>query len=274
MQRKDVTAVVTGAARGFGLEIAKRLIGRGHFVVLADVDPAGVERAAASLGTRAAGVVADVRDPEAHARVAAAAASHGPLAVWVNNAGVAPTGKAWQHTDGELRRTVDVNLLGVVYGSRAAVGAMEARGGQILNIASLAGLGPVPGLTVYAATKAAIVSFTIGLQGDLDLAGVPIRAHVLCPDASDTRMVRDVAGEPDAALLFSGGGLLEPGDVADEAVAMLDGRRLVRTVPAWRAGIVRAGALTPSAGLKVLRAMRWYGDRRRPAAVADVHGGD
>ena len=259
------SAVVTGAARGIGLEIARRLVDRGHFVVMADLDGAAVDAAAASLGAeRAAGIAADVRDPDAHRRVAAAAVERAPLSVWVNNAGVAPAAKAWEHADAEVARTVEVNLLGMIYGSRAAVDAMGARGGQILNIASLAGLGPVPGLAVYAATKAGVVSFTVGLQGDLDLAGVPVRVHALCPDAADTRMVHDISGSPDSALLFSGGGLLDPGRVADEAVAMLDGRRLVRALPGWRAAIVRGGAAVPTAGLKVLRGLRWYGERRRP----------
>lgn len=259
-------AVVTGAARGFGLEIARRLVQRGHFVVLADIDGDGAESAAASLGERATAAAADVRDPDAHRRLAALAAERGPLDVWVNNAGVALPAKAWEHSDAEVARSVEVNLLGMMYGSRAAVDAMGARGGQVLNIASLAGLGPVPGLAVYAATKAAVVSFTVGLQGDLDLAGRPVRMHVLCPDASDTDMVRDVVDAPDAALLFSGGQLLSPAVVADRAVAMLDSGRLLRTLPPWRAGIVRAGALMPTAGLRVLRVLRWYGDRRRPAA--------
>jgi hypothetical protein len=77
-------------------------------------------------------------------------------------------------------------------------------------------------------------------------------------------MVRDVVAEPDSALLFSGGALLDPGVVADRAVAMLDGRRVVQTLPGWRSGVVRAAAMWPVVGLKVVRALRWWGDRRRP----------
>ena len=260
------SGVVTGAARGFGLEIARRLVDRGLFVVLCDIDADAVAAAAASLGSNAVGLGADVRDPEAHRRVAAEAAERGELSVWVNNAGVAPTAKMWEHGDDEVRQTVEVNFLGTLYGSRAAVDAMGARGGQILNIASLAGLGPVPGFGVYAATKAAVVSLSVSLQGDIDIAGLPIRVHVMCPDAADTRMVRDVVDEDDAALLFSGGGLLSAADVADRTVELLDSRRIVRTMPAWRAGIVRAGAVLPSVGLKVLRVLRWWGDRQRPTA--------
>lgn len=259
------SAVVTGAARGFGLEIARRLVARGHQVVMCDIDEAAVQESASSLGSRAVGMAADVRDPDAHRRAAAAAAELAPLSVWVNNAGVALTAKAWEHDDAEVCRAVEVNLLGMMHGSRAAVEAMRPEGGHILNVASMAAHSPVPGLAIYAATKAGVLSFTLGLQGDLDIAGIPVRTHVLCPDASDTRMVQEVVDQPDAALLFSGGPLLDAGAVADQAVAMLDGRRLVRTLPAWRSALVRAGALVPSAGLKVLRALRWFGDKRRPA---------
>jgi NAD(P)-dependent dehydrogenase (short-subunit alcohol dehydrogenase family) len=260
------SAVVTGAARGFGLEIARRLAGRGYAVVLTDVDSDAVTSAAESLGSTAVGLVADARDPAGHARAAATAAGLGTLAVWVNNAGIARTAKAWEHTDDEVRLTVETNLLGVIYGSRAAVGAMRAGGGRILNLASMSAFGPVPGLAVYAATKAAVLSFSTSLQGDLDIAGVPIRVHALCPDAADTRMVRDVAHEEDAAVLFSGGGLLSAGQVADRAVALLDGTRLVEAVPRWRGALARSAGMAPSMGLRTMRALRWWGDRRRPAA--------
>jgi NAD(P)-dependent dehydrogenase (short-subunit alcohol dehydrogenase family) len=258
-------AVVTGAARGFGLEIARRLIGRGHAVVLTDVDATAVEAAAYRLGPTARGMTADARDPQAHRDAAAFAGELGRLEVWVNNAGVAPPGKGWEGGDELVRRAVEVNLLGAMYGSRAAVETMRAHGGRILNIASMSAFGPVPGLGIYGATKAGVLSFTTSLQGELEIAGLPIRAHVLCPDAADTRMVRDIVDEEDSALLFSGGALLDPGEVADRAVAMLDGRRVVRAVPGWRSAMARTSGLNPTAGLKVLRALRWVGDRRRPA---------
>lgn len=253
-------AVVTGAARGFGLGIARRLAERGYAVVAADVDPV-VEEVASRFG--ATGVVADVRDPAAHRAVAEVARHQGRVAVWVNNAGVLATGPVWEQDDDVVRRLVEVNVLGVVHGSRMAVGVMRASGGRILNIASMSAYGPVPGLAVYAATKAAVLNFSTSLQGDLDVAGVPVRVHVLCPDAADTAMVDGVRHDADSAILFSGGGLLPPDEVADRAVAMLDGRRLVRAIPAHRAGMARLGALAPSLGLKVLRLLRRQGERRR-----------
>ncbi len=255
------SAVVTGAARGFGKEIARRLAARGHRVVITDLDADRVRAAAEELGVT--GVVADARVPADHRRAAEAAAALGPVAVWVNNAGVLRAGKAWELTDDEVALHLDVNVLGVVLGSRAAVEAMRARGGHILNIASLSAHGPVPGLAVYAASKAAVLGFTTSLQGDLDLARLPIRAHALCPDAADTALVRNEQGHADTAMLFTQRTLLTPDAVADAAVALLDGRRVVRTLPAVRGGLLRFAQLVPRVSLPVLAQMRKQGDRRR-----------
>jgi NAD(P)-dependent dehydrogenase (short-subunit alcohol dehydrogenase family) len=258
-------AVVTGGARGFGLEIARRLVARGYTVVITDVDSAAVDKAAAGLGPRAHSVLADARDPEGHRAVAGAAGRLGRLTVWVNNAGIARTGKAWEHDDADVRLTVETTLLGVIFGSGAAIDAMRGRGGHILNIASMSAFGPVPGLAVYAATKAGVLNYSTSLQGDLDLAGVPIRVHVCCPDAADTKLVRDIQDDENSSILFSGGGLLHPGAVADRAVAMLDGRRIVRAIPGHRAAMARAGAFMPTVALRLLGALRRVGDRRRQA---------
>jgi short-subunit dehydrogenase len=258
-------AVVTGAARGFGREIARRLAARGYTLLLTDVDVPKLQRTAETLGEPAHPHAADVRSPEDHRRVAESAAGLGRLAVWVNNAGIARAGKTWEHSDADVTTQVEVNLLGTIHGSRTAVRAMGAAGGQVLNVASVAGLGPVPGLAAYAATKAAVLNFSISLQGELTLAKLPIRVRALCPDAADTRLVADVRGSEDSAVLFSGNGLLAPEKVAEAALAMLDGRRIVASLPPHRAALARVGALAPGVGLPALALLRRLGERRRRA---------
>lgn len=262
------TAVVTGAARGFGREIARRLVARGHRVVITDLDEAAVTAAAAELGSSVTGMVADARVAADHRRVAAAAVELGPVRVWVNNAGVLRAGKVWEHADDDVALMIEANLLGVVHGSRAAVDAMRrsnagGQGGHLLNIASMSAHGPVPGLAVYAATKSGVLNFSVSLQGDLDLDGVPIRVHALCPDAADTAMVRAERGHRDTAILFSQKSLLTPEAVADAAMGLLDGRRLVLSLPPVRAAMARTGALLPRIGLPVLARMRKQGEQRR-----------
>jgi NAD(P)-dependent dehydrogenase (short-subunit alcohol dehydrogenase family) len=264
MSATVTSAVVTGAARGFGKEIARRLAARGHRVVITDLDTDRVGATAAELGVT--GLVADARRAADHRKVAEAAAELGPVGVWVNNAGVLRAGKAWELSDDDVALHLDVNVLGVVLGSRAAVDVMGPRGGHILNIASISAHGPVPGLAVYAASKAAVLSFTTSLQGDLDLARLPIRAHALCPDAADTALVRDEQHHEDTAMLFTQGTLLTPQAVADAGMALIEGRRIVRTVPGVRGGLLRFAQLVPSVALPVLARMRRQGDRRRLGA--------
>jgi NAD(P)-dependent dehydrogenase (short-subunit alcohol dehydrogenase family) len=194
------TAVVTGAGRGIGLEIAHKLGARGYAVLLTARDPDAGRKAADAVGPNAWSTALDVRDPDAHRAVAAQATERGPVAVWVNNAGVLVTKKAWEHEPDEVRLLVETNVIGVISGCLAAIDAIAPEGGHILNVASLSGLGPVPGLSVYAATKHAVVGFTTSLQADLEGAGRQIRVHALCPDAVATDMVTGRSGDPDAAM--------------------------------------------------------------------------
>ena len=259
-------AVVTGAGRGFGRAICERLASRGYIVLATDVDAA----AAAETAERAGGfsMELDVRDPEAHRAAARAAAERGPLEVWVNNAGVMRPGPAWGHSDEDVRLTCDVNMLGVIWGSLAAVDAMRAGPGEnrhVINLASLSALGPVPGLALYAATKHAVLGFTGSLQGDLMDAGIPITLHALCPDAADTSLLREHDHEPAAAINWSGPRLLTAGEVADHAVALLDSKRLVRAIPAWRGWGARAMALGGRPALRAAPLLRRQGDRHRVA---------
>ena len=150
-------AVVTGGASGIGRAIAARLVRGAHRVVLTDRDEAAARRTAAQLGARA-GLRLDVRDPQAHHDVAAAAGELGRVRAWFNNAGVAPDGDLAALSDAQVREVVEVNLLGALWGTRAAFQAFGSQGGDVVITSSLFGLGPAPGLSAYAATQAALIS--------------------------------------------------------------------------------------------------------------------
>jgi len=257
-------AVVTGAGRGFGRAIAKRLAGRGYTVLATDIDAEAAAATAEQIGGFSLQV--DVRDPEAHRRAARAALERGPLEVWVNNAGVLRTRKVWDQPDDEVRLIAEINMLGVIWGSRAAVDAMRQNGGRnlhVINLGSMSALTPVPGLAVYAASKHAVLGFTASLQGELMTAGLPIHMHVVCPDGADTDMTRERAGEPDSAIIWSGPRMLSADEVADGVVGLLDSKRLVLGIPRRRAWMLRLGALTGRAGLRVSELARQQGERKR-----------
>jgi NAD(P)-dependent dehydrogenase (short-subunit alcohol dehydrogenase family) len=260
------TAVVTGAGRGIGRETARMLVARGLDVLVTDVNEAAARETAEELGPRAWSMAQDVRDADSHRSVAAAASGRGPIQVWVNNAGVLRTQKAWEHADDEVRMMVEANLLGVLWGSRAAVEAMRPAGGDLVNIASMSAFGPVPGLAVYGATKHAVRAFTESLQGDLDDSGIPIRTHAICPDAVDTGMVRERRGDEEAAIIFSAPRMLQPEEVARKIGEAIGKRRPLVAIPASRMVITRTMAMFPRLNLRLLPLFKKAGEKKRAGA--------
>lgn len=243
------SAVVTGGARGIGRCIAELMVRRGYQVVLTDVDGEAARRTASEIGA-AAGVEQDVRDEDSHRAVAEEALRYGELTAWFNNAGVGNDGTLVGLSSASVEQLVQVNLMGVIWGMRAALDAFGPAGGDIVNTASLSGLGPVPGLSVYAATKAAVVSLTTSVHAE---APRGVRVHAVCPDGVDTAMVDAMDPEGLAkALNHSGGGLLTAESVAAEAVGLLGSSRLVLSLPRWRGALVRATTVAPSIAMKGL----------------------
>jgi len=259
------TAVVTGGGRGLGKLIARGLADKGYRVLVTDVDEASARQTATELGEgRAWWMQQDVRDAESHRAVAREAQTRGDLGIWVNNAGILRSATAWEHTDDDVRMQVEINTLGLMYGSRAAVDAMRPLGGgHIINIASISSIVPVPGLAVYAASKHAVLGFSISLQGDLQHAGIPIKVSSMCPDAIDTDMTRNVKHDRDAALLFSSARLLRPESVARSVVELVDHPRLVTVRPRVRGVLAQIFRPFPSTGLKVLQQFRKMGERNQ-----------
>jgi NAD(P)-dependent dehydrogenase (short-subunit alcohol dehydrogenase family) len=252
------SAVVTGAGRGIGRAIAELLVRRGYAVVVTDVDGEAARRTAEEIGA-AEGLAQDVREEDSHARVARTALGHAPLTVWVNNAGVGDDGALSELSSESVHRLVGVNLLGPTFGMRAALSTFGPAGGDIVNIASLSGLGPVPGLSLYAATKAAVTSLTTSVAAETPRN---VRVHVVCPDGVDTTMVAAMRHDGLAkALVHSGGGLLTAEAVAEAAVGLIGSRRIVLTLPGWRGALVRTTALAPSVAMKALPAVSSLGRR-------------
>ena len=220
--------------------IADRLELEGWRVVRTDIAGDGV-------------VQLDVRDAEACRSLAQETQPD----LWVNNAGFLGAGDAATQPDEIVERVVAVNLLGVIHGTRAALEVMRPReggrgAGQIITIGSLASWVPVPGECVYAASKAGVLSFTLGLSAELAQQGVTgVRLGVICPDGMLTPMITDVIDDPAIAMTFTGFRQVAPGKVADEVVRMLRRPRRVVSVPHWRGAQVRALSGIPDAALRL-----------------------
>jgi 3-oxoacyl-[acyl-carrier protein] reductase len=179
MSRESPTALVTGAARGIGLAIARRLVADGLRVALLDLDRERVEGAARALGPGAVALVADVtRSAEVDAAVRAVVDRWGRLDVLVNNAGI--TGRSfpiWELDDADWERVLAVDLTSVFFCCRAAIRIMLRQGsGRIVNIASVAGKEGNPTLIPYSSAKAGVIGLTKALAKEVATRGIFVNA--------------------------------------------------------------------------------------------------
>jgi NAD(P)-dependent dehydrogenase (short-subunit alcohol dehydrogenase family) len=161
-------AAVTGAARGIGRATAARLARAGMRVALGDLDGDLAAEEAARLDAGAIGLPLDVTDSESfEAFLAAVEERLGPLDVLVNNAGIMHLSRFVDEDDAAAARQIDINLVGVITGSRLALRRFNSRGrGHLVNIASTAGKYGAPGGATYAATKHAVVGLSEALRGE------------------------------------------------------------------------------------------------------------
>ncbi|MEM7158486.1 MAG: SDR family NAD(P)-dependent oxidoreductase [Myxococcota bacterium] len=198
---KRAVSVVTGAASGIGREFAVELGRRRGRVVVADIDEEGLAETA-ELVRRAQGeahvVRCDVRHSAELQRLAdATEAWAGTPDLAVLNAGILVAGPLASADADAIDRLIAVNVTGVVQGCRIFAGPMLARGrGSLLNVGSVAGLAPIPQLSAYAATKAAVVGLSKSLHAELRPGGVGVT--VLCPSFTRTGIVDHASTEGDA----------------------------------------------------------------------------
>lgn len=181
-------AVITGGARGIGRQLASDLLARGYRVVIGDLDQAATDATAAELGAGASAVRLDVTDRTNLAAVVAhVEATVGPIALWINNAGIMPTGPFRDQKMDVARAIIDINYAGVVEGTAAVLpGMLERHAGTIVNLASATGIKPLAGVAVYSGTKAAVIAFTQSLRREL--RGTGVRLIVVSPNLVRTAL--------------------------------------------------------------------------------------
>jgi NAD(P)-dependent dehydrogenase (short-subunit alcohol dehydrogenase family) len=178
-------ALVTGGSSGIGLAIARMLGEEGFELTLASRRPEKVQAAAEELG--AAAVAADVGDADACERLVAEHRDRfGRLDVLVNSAGIGIAGNVESLPAKHFDLQMGVNVRGLFLVTQAAIPLLRESQGWIVNLASIAGTLPTPGLATYGAGKAAVISLTRSLNEELDADGV--RAVAICPGFVDTPM--------------------------------------------------------------------------------------
>jgi NAD(P)-dependent dehydrogenase (short-subunit alcohol dehydrogenase family) len=184
---RDRVAVVTGAASGIGLAVAQALAVEGVHLLMADIDPAAIERAAAQVRASGAEVEAmelDVRDPESVERAGFRAVDRfGELHIAVNNAGIVNGGTSWELPLADWHAVIDVNLWGVIHGIRGFVPRILETGqaGHVVNIASMASVIALGGLGPYTVAKHGVLGLSDVLRAELSASGAPVGVSVVFP---------------------------------------------------------------------------------------------
>lgn len=202
LQFDDRVAVITGAASGIGLAIARRAAELGMHLVLADIDEATLATAADSLPVqdkrRLLCRQVDVsQSASVQALADAAFGAHGRVDLLFNNAGVGGGGNVWELDEDYWQWVLGANLWGVIHGIRAFTSRMMTQdSGHIINTASVAGLMSAPGTAPYTVSKHAVVALSEVLFGDLQNAGSPLGVSVLCPSFVDTRIYASARNRP------------------------------------------------------------------------------
>ncbi|MET7376417.1 SDR family oxidoreductase [Micromonospora arida] len=220
----DRVAIVTGASRGIGLAIAQRLVAEGARVGLTARRPEGLAEAVATLGgpAHALAVPGRADDPEHRAAaVSQVSAVFGPVGLLVNNTGINPVHGPLVELDlAAARKILDVNVVAALgWVQEVCAAGMSERGGCVVNVSSIAGLGPSPGIGCYGVSKAALNHLTASLAVEL---GPTVRVNAVAPGVVKTRFAAALydGREAEVAARYPLGRLGLPSDVAG-AVAFL-----------------------------------------------------
>jgi 3-oxoacyl-[acyl-carrier protein] reductase len=203
--------LITGAASGFGFGLASTLLARGDCVMACDVNTAPMEqlRASASTPDQLSIRQLDVRDPAQWEQTVQAAAQLWPrIDTVMNVAGVLRPDFIADIKPADIDLTFDVNVKGAIHGTQAAFRAMRHQAdengqgrGHIINISSMAGIAPVPGLSIYTSSKFALRGYSLAVAHELKQYAIFIT--VVCPSGADTPLVEPYKHKEKAALIFS-----------------------------------------------------------------------
>ena len=230
---------ITGGGRGIGRATAAALVAQGARVAIGDIEADLAQRTAAELGASTLGLSLDVtRRDSFEAFLDTVEQRLGPIDVLINNAGIMPVGPFVEETDAMADRLVDINLRGVILGSKLGIARFQRRGtGHLVNIASIAGKAGSAHLATYCATKHAVVGLTESLRQEYAPAGIDF--SVVMPVGVNTELYSGLKQ-------LRGIKTPEPEDVAAAIVEALQTGRYEVYVPKRMNAVIRSGALLPT----------------------------
>jgi NAD(P)-dependent dehydrogenase (short-subunit alcohol dehydrogenase family) len=229
---------ITGGARGIGRATAAALIAQGARVAIGDIESEMAVQTAQELGSGTIGLPLDVTDRASFETFLEQVESQlGPLDVLINNAGIMPIGPFIEETDRTAARMIDINLIGVIFGSKLALQRFLPRGrGHLVNIASVAGKGGFPGGVTYCATKHAVVGLSEAIRAEVRSTDIDV--SIVMPVGVNTELYSGLR----AARGFK---TAEPEDVANAIVEALQTGRVDVYVPKSLKGMFRLMNVVP-----------------------------
>jgi NAD(P)-dependent dehydrogenase (short-subunit alcohol dehydrogenase family) len=264
------TVLITGAGRGIGAEVSRRLAARGARLALLDIDAAALGPVAADCPGSAT-FAADVTDPDGLQEAVDAVVAHfGGIDVVMANAGIAPVGMVRSIDPAAFERTIEINLLGVWRTVRACLPHIIERQGYVLPVASLAALAHSPGMASYAASKAGVEAFADALRVEVAHLGVTVGCAYF--SWIDTPMVRGADADPIGANMRSKlkgpiGKTYPVADAAEAVVLGIEQRARHVMAPGWiRALLLLRGLMQPLSDLQT-RGLAPEADRIAQAEV-------
>ena len=236
---------ITGGGRGIGRATAAALIARGARVAIGDIEASLAQQTAEQLGSGTIGLPLDVTNRDSFAAFLNEVESRlGPIDILINNAGIMPIGPFLEESDGTAKRLVDINLHGVIFGSKLALERFIPRNrGHLVNIASIVGKSASPHLATYTATKHAVVGLTEALR--LELIDTAIDLTVVMPVGVNTELYSGL--QP-----LRGMKTPEPEEVAEAIVEALQTGRYEVYIPKRMNAVIRSGALLPRRAMDLI----------------------
>lgn len=257
--------IVTGAASGIGAALVRKLLTQGARVAAADLNTTPLASLAqfAQDPSQLLSCALDVRQPEQwEAAYSQAEQRFGRIDALFNVAGVIRPGWSIEITPQDIDLHLDINTKGVMLGTALAARRMQAQGGgHIINIASLAGIAPVPGIALYSASKFAVRGFSLAVAQEL--APLGIKVSVICPDAVQTPMLDLQIAHEQAAMTFSGDRFLTADEVVAACLQALERAPIEITLPPARGIVAKLASAFPSLNRFMLEQLRRKGLRKQ-----------
>ncbi|RME92046.1 MAG: SDR family NAD(P)-dependent oxidoreductase [Candidatus Hydrogenedentota bacterium] len=263
MELRGKTVFITGACGGIGRSLTEKFLKKGAIVIATDFREDGLQELRAEFDSEyeeeLTTLSLDVTSQESWNQCIEFIDEHYPrgIDVLINNAGVLKPGYIPTITKEDIDFHIDVNVKGVMLGTVLCFPFLQRTKGHIINLASLAGVAPVPGISLYSASKFAVRGFSLAAAAELKQYG--IKVTVICPDAVQTPMLDLQKDYEEAALTFSGGKPLTPDEVANAILQVVGQDKLEVLLPPSRGILAKATSAIPEVADLLLEPLKQLG---------------